>query len=118
LEANLKAGLLGQKTKKTMTSVGEEHMEKAGVKDPTSVQSYNETNTFATNKSLFKGSPVYVGANLEYFPLSKKENALKNISVYGEFGHVFGENSMNLGSLGIKYTLGKLGKSNKEKKSE
>ena len=107
LEANLKAGLLGQKTEKTMTSAGEEYMEISGVKDQSSIQSYNETNTSTTNKSLFKGSPAYVGAGLEYFPLSKKENALKNISVYGEFGHVFGENSMNLGSLGIKYTLRK-----------
>ena len=105
LEANLKAGLLGQKTNKTMTSTGRESMEIAGVEDPSSVQVYNETNTSITDKSLFKGSPVYVGAGLEYYPLSKKENALKNISIYGEFGHVFGENSMNLGSLGIKYTL-------------
>lgn len=98
-EAFIKAGLLGQKTEKTMTSTGEEYMEIAGAKED--VQAYNETNNFT-----FKGSPVYVGAGAEYFPLKGKK-ILENISVAGEIGYVFGENSGALGSLGIKYTLEK-----------
>ncbi|MEK6823496.1 MAG: hypothetical protein AABY06_00530 [Nanoarchaeota archaeon] len=104
MEAFVKAGLLGQKIEKTMTSSGEEYMEIAGAKED--VQSYNESNTSITNKSLFKGSPVYVGAGAEYFPLKGKK-ILENISVYGEAGYINGEYSGALGSLGIKYTLTK-----------
>ncbi|MDP2672406.1 MAG: hypothetical protein Q8O84_01185 [Nanoarchaeota archaeon] len=105
LEAFVKAGFIGQETKKTMTSSGEEYMEIDGVKDQSSVQSYNETNNSTERKMS-----GYVGAGVEYSPFAKKNNASKNLSVYGEFGHVFGENSMNTGSLGIKYTLSKSNK--------
>ncbi len=104
LEAFIKAGILGQKIEKTMQSTGEEYMEIAGSKED--VQTYNEINTSVTNNSLFKGSPVYVGVGAEYFPLKEKK-ILKNISVAGEVGYIFGENSRALGSLGIKYTLAK-----------
>jgi len=72
------------------------------------VQSYNETNNFTERKMS-----GYVGAGVEYFPFAKKDNALKNISGYGEAGYIIGSGAM--GSLGVKYNLNK---SNKEKKSE
>ena len=104
VEAYIKAGLLGQKTEKTMTSAGEEYMEIGGVKDSSSVKSYNESNNF-TEKRM----SGYLGAGAEYFPFSAKENALKNISVYGEAGYVLGKNLGKgiMGSLGIKYNLNK-----------
>lgn len=106
VEASIKAGLLGQKIEKTMQSSGEEYMEIAGVKEASSVQTYDETNTSIIKKSLFEGSPAYIGAGAEYFPLKGKK-ILENISVAGEFGYVTGENSGALGSIGIKYNLEK-----------
>ena len=117
LEANIKAGLLGQKIEKTMTSSGKEYLEIAGAEDPSSVQPYNETNTFVTKNDLFNGSPVYVGAGVEYFPMKGKK-ILRNISVYGEAGYVFAENLGAMGSLGIKYTLGKSKNKSEEVKEE
>ena len=108
LEVFVKAGAIGQKTEKTMTSSGEEYMEIDGVKDQSSVQSFNETNNFTERKMS-----GYVGAGVEYSPFAKKDNALKNISGYGEAGYIIGSGAM--GSLGVKYNLNK---SNKEKKSE
>ena len=106
IEAFVKAGLLGQKIEKTMTSAGEEYMEIAGVKDQASAQSYNETNTSITNNSLFEGSQVYIGAGAEYFPLKGRSlKALDNLSVYGEAGYIIDSGAM--GSVGIKYNLSK-----------
>ncbi len=104
VEASLKAGLLGQKIEKTMTSTGKESIYIAGVEDPSSVQAYNETNNSTIKKSLFKGSPAYIGVGVEYFPLPGKK-ILENLSVGGGIGYIIGENSGALGSLEIKYNL-------------
>ena len=105
-EAFVKAGLLGQKRERTLTSIGKEYMEVAGV--ASDAQTYSETDITITNKSLFGGAPFYVGAGAEYFPLKGKK-ILGNFSVAGEFGYIFEENSLGLalGSLGIKCTFGK-----------
>ena len=113
LELFLKAGVLGQKTTKTMTSSGEEYMEIAGAKDSSSVQSYNESNS-STEKTM----SGYAGAGAEYFPFTKQNNALKNISVYGEAGYVFGKDLGKgaIGSVGVKYNFGKSNKQNTQTK--
>lgn len=117
LDASLKVGFLGQKTKTTRTSEGEQYMEIAGAKDSASVYSFNESNDTITKKSIFKGAPMYIGGSAEYFPLKSKGNALSNISVYGEAGYVFGKTDLEsgiLGTIGVKYTLTKPKKDKKE----
>ncbi len=107
LELFIKAGLLAQKYTKTKTAKGKEYMEVQGVE--TDVQSFDETNSETIKESLLK-SAQYAGAGAEYFPFSQKSNALKNVSVYGEAGYVFGKTafkSMPLFSAGIKYNLRK-----------
>lgn len=107
IEFFIKAGLLSQKIKTTLTSEGEQGMKINGVKDTSSIYSYNESNDSIAKEPLFNGA-VYVGAGAEYLPFSKKTNALKNLAVYGEIGYVIGKtafNSMPFGALGIKYNL-------------
>jgi len=60
----------------------------------------------------------YAGAGAEYFPFAKQNNALKNISVYGEAGYVFGKDlgKGTIGSVGVKYKLGKSNKQNTQTK--
>ncbi len=109
VEFFIKAGLLGQKTKTTLTSEGEQGMKINGVKDTSSVYSYNESNDSTAKESLFNGA-AYVGAGAEYSPFAKKTNALKNLAVYGEIGYAIGKtafNSMPLFTAGIKYNLNK-----------
>lgn len=112
-EASLKAGLLGRKINQTFKSEGKEYIEINGTEDPLSVYNYSESNENNIKRPLFKGSPVYVGAIVEYFPFHQKENALSNLSVAGEAGYVFKsipkatKESGVLGSLGVKYTFKK-----------
>jgi len=113
LEAFFKAGFVGQKTTETMKSEGEQGMKINGVKDTSSIYSYNESNS-----STEKRMSGYAGAGAEYFPFAKQNNALKNISVYGEAGYVFGKDlgKGTIGSVGVKYKLGKSNKQNTQTK--
>ncbi len=107
LEFFIKAGLLPQKSTKTKTAKGKEYMEVQGVE--TDAQSFDETNSETIKESLLK-SAQYAGAGAEYFPFSQKSNALKNVSVYGEAGYIFGRtafNGMPLLTAGAKYNLRK-----------
>lgn len=103
LEAFVKAGVVGQETKTTMESSGEEYMEIGGVKDQASVNKYSESNN--TTK---KSTPFYVGGGVDYSPLKGKDKgALGNISAFVEIGYNGGDNSGVSGSVGLKYALGR-----------
>lgn len=97
-EINAEAGLVKQNVEKTMTSEGEEYMTIAGVKDSSSVTPYNETNV--TNSSAM---PAYVQIGGEWYPFNG--GALKNLSVAGDVGYLFGERSTTYGGVGLKYTF-------------
>jgi len=99
-EVTGKVGTIGQKTKNTMQSIGEEYMEINGEKDLESVYNYNETNTSETNNTLFKGSPVYMGVGAEY-----KCRKLNNLSLAGDMGYITGKNSGLMGSLKVVYNF-------------
>ena len=60
----------------------------------------------------------YAGAGAEVFPFSKKTNALRNFSVYGGVGYVFGKDLGKgaIGSVGVKYNFGKSNKQNTQTK--
>ena len=113
IEVFINASLLGQKTTKTLTSSGEEYMEVQTKIDSSSIQSYNESNS-STEKRMSK----YAGAGAEVFPFSKKTNALRNFSVYGGVGYVFGKDLGKgaIGSVGVKYNFGKSNKQNTQTK--
>jgi len=103
-EAGVKVGLVDEKLKREIQESGSEYMEINGAIDPTSIQSYDASNTIETNKPLFKGSPLYLALTGEYRPFKGKN--LKNISIAGEAGYIMGDNSHSIGKLGIKYTFG------------
>ena len=90
-------------------------MEIAGVKDPTSVSKYNDITISETNKPLFNGSPAYAGLGIDYFPINK--GFLKNTSISGQAGYIFGdskETSMPVGSVKVNYTFNKWNLKNKK----
>lgn len=103
-EANLEAGAVKRSSEQTMTSTGSEYITINGDIDSSSVENYNETNVSNSTEI----SPYFqVGG--QWYPFN--DGALKNLSIAGDVGYIFGSNSTAFGKFGLKYTFGKEDKS-------